>query len=313
MSSTFLPHPPSGEPFRIEPDAPFSATDAPTRHPVPDSKQILAANVDRIAEAQRKLYADNRFSILLVFQAVDAAGKDSTIRKVLSGVNPAGCQVFSFKQPSAEELDHDFLWRTAKRLPERGRIGVFNRSYYEEALVVRVHPEYLGGQRIPGVDPANLSDDFWEQRFRSIRDHEEHLARNGTVILKFWLRVSRLEQAHRLLRRLERPEKTGSSRPAISQRGSSGTSTPRPTRTCYRRRRAPGLPGTRSPLTTRRTCGPSSAPSSPRPSKPYLCDGPRSGPNSGKGTRCTERRCAQRSARSARTRTTTESTPSRSV
>lgn len=207
MSSKFQPNPPSGEPFRIEPDAPFSATDAPTRHPVSDSKQILAANVDRIAEAQRKLYADNRFSILLVFQAVDAAGKDSTIRKVLSGVNPAGCQVFSFKQPSAEELNHDFLWRTAKRLPERGRIGVFNRSYYEEALVVRVHPEYLGGQRIPGVDPANLSDDFWEQRFRSIRDHEEHLARNGTVILKFWLRVSRLEQAHRLLRRLERPEK----------------------------------------------------------------------------------------------------------
>lgn len=207
MSSIFQPSPPSGEPFRIEPDGPFSAVDAPTRHPLPDSKKILAANVDRIAEAQRKLYADNRYSILLVFQAVDAAGKDGTIRKVLSGVNPAGCQVFSFKQPSAEELDHDFLWRTAKRLPERGRIGVFNRSYYEEALVVRVHPEYLGGQRIPGVDPANLPEDFWEQRFRSIRDHEEHLARNGTVILKFWLRVSRLEQAHRLLRRLERPEK----------------------------------------------------------------------------------------------------------
>ena len=207
MSSPFHPSPPSGDPFRIEPGASFSAAESPTRYPVADSKKTLAANVKRIAEAQRKLYADNRYAILLVFQAVDAAGKDSTIRKVLSGVNPAGCQVFSFKQPSTEELDHDFLWRTAKRLPERGRIGVFNRSYYEEALVVRVHPEYLGGQRIPGLDPEALPDDFWEQRFHSIREHEEHLARNGTVILKFWLRVSRLEQARRLLARLERPEK----------------------------------------------------------------------------------------------------------
>lgn len=211
MSSTFKPpfqpRPPSGEAFRVEPGASFSAADAPTHCAVDSPKSVLSDNVDRIAEAQRKLYADNRFALLLVFQAVDAAGKDSTIRKVLSGVNPAGCQVFSFKQPSAEELDHDFLWRTAKRLPERGRIGVFNRSYYEEALVVRVHPEYLGAQRIPGVDPDDLDADFWEQRFRSIRDHEQHLALNGTVILKFWLRVSRLEQAKRLLARLERPEK----------------------------------------------------------------------------------------------------------
>ena len=207
MSSIFQPDPPSGQPFRIEPDQPFSAADAPTRHHVADAKDTLADNVERIAEAQRKLYADNRYAVLLVFQAIDAAGKDSTIRKVLSGVNPAGCQVFSFKQPSAEELDHDFLWRTARRLPERGRIGVFNRSYYEEALVVRVHPEFLGAQHLPGVDPRNLDEDFWQQRFRSIRDHEQHLAQNGTVILKFWLRVSRLEQAKRLLARLERPEK----------------------------------------------------------------------------------------------------------
>ena len=207
MSSPFHPSPTSGAPFRVEPGESFSATESPTHHPIDNAKKTLAANVKRIAEAQRKLYAHNRYALLLVFQPVDAAGKDSTIRKVLSGVNPAGCQVFSFKQPSNEELDHDFLWRTAKRLPERGRIGVFNRSYYEEALVVRVHPEYLGGQRIPGVDPNALAEDFWSQRFRSIRDHEEHLARNGTVILKFWLRVSRLEQARRLLARLERPEK----------------------------------------------------------------------------------------------------------
>jgi PPK2 family polyphosphate:nucleotide phosphotransferase len=163
-------------------------------------KKRLENLVDKLDDLQRRLYAANKHSVLLVFQAMDAAGKDSTIRAVMSGVNPAGCQVFSFKQPSAEELDHDFLWRTAKRLPQRGRIGVFNRSYYEETLVVRVHPEYLAGQRLPRqVD----LDDLWQERFESIRDQEKHLARNGTVILKFWLNVSQEEQHQRFLSRLD--------------------------------------------------------------------------------------------------------------
>jgi len=150
------------------------------------------------------LYARDEDAVLLVFQAMDAAGKDGTIRAVLDGVNPAGCQVSSFKQPSAEELDHDFLWRTTKRLPERGRIGVFNRSYYEEVLVVRVHPGYLDAQRLPGgIDLSTI----WEERFESIREHEKHLARNGMRILKFWLNVSREEQRRRFLSRLDEPEK----------------------------------------------------------------------------------------------------------
>jgi len=142
--------------------------------------------------------------VLLVFQAMDAAGKDSTIRAVMSGVDPAGCQVFSFKQPNSEELDHDFLWRTAKSLPQRGRIGIFNRSYYEEVLVVRVHPEYLANQKLPH---RVALDELWQQRYESIRDHEQHLARNGTVVLKFWLNVSHEEQRNRFLSRLEEPEK----------------------------------------------------------------------------------------------------------
>jgi len=170
-------------------------------------KRMLEDTVDRLADLQRQLYAHDRYSVLLVFQALDAAGKDSTIRKVLSGVNPAGCQVHSFKAPSKEELDHDFLWRTAKAMPERGRIGVFNRSYYEEVLVVRVHPEYLGGQRLPRGLADVGRDRFWEQRLQSIVEHERHLARNGTVILKFFLNVSKDEQARRLLARIENPEK----------------------------------------------------------------------------------------------------------
>jgi PPK2 family polyphosphate:nucleotide phosphotransferase len=144
--------------------------------------------------------------LLLIFQAMDAAGKDSTIRAVLSGINPAGCQVFSFKQPTPEELDHDMLWRCTRRLPERGRIGVFNRSYYEEVLVVRVHPQYLQGQKLPyrnKVDPAAI----WRERFASFLDYEEHLARNGTVILKFWLNVSKDEQRRRFLDRINEPNK----------------------------------------------------------------------------------------------------------
>ena len=170
---------------------------------IPDKKTYrkrLEKLVDELDDLQRRLYASDKYSVLLVFQAMDAAGKDSTIRAVMSGVDPAGCQVFSFKQPSSEELDHDFLWRTAKSLPQRGRIGIFNRSYYEEVLVVRVHPEYLGGQKLPFQ--VSL-DELWQQRYESIRDHEKHLARNGTVVLKFWLNVSRDEQRKRFLSRLD--------------------------------------------------------------------------------------------------------------
>ena len=156
-----------------------------------------------IGDLQRKLYADDRFSALFVFQAMDAGGKDSTIRSVFTGVNPAGFQVSSFKAPSDEELDHDFLWRVARRLPERGRIGVFNRSHYEEVLVVRVHPEFLEGQRLPHYDLETI----WHERFESIRNFEKHLADNGTIIVKFFLNVSLKEQKHRFLRRIDKPSK----------------------------------------------------------------------------------------------------------
>ena len=164
----------------------------------------LGKLVNKMSDYQRMLYAHDHHAILLIFQAMDAAGKDSTIRSVTSGINPAGCQVFSFKQPSSLELEHDFLWRTTRCLPERGRIGIFNRSYYEEVLVVRVHPEYLKHQHLPdGYNPKTI----WKERFESIREHEQHLARNGTVILKFWLNVSREEQKQRFFSRIEVPEK----------------------------------------------------------------------------------------------------------
>ncbi len=153
---------------------------------------------------QRVLAAGDRHAVLLVFQAMDAAGKDSTIRAVMQGVDPSGCQVFSFKKPSSLELDHDFLWRTTCRLPERGRIGIFNRSQYEEVLIVRVHPKLLEYQKLP--DPIDL-DTIWDERLRSIREQEEHLARNGTVIIKFWLNVSKDEQKRRFLARLDDPDK----------------------------------------------------------------------------------------------------------
>jgi PPK2 family polyphosphate:nucleotide phosphotransferase len=195
-------------PWLVPFDAGFRVADAPTHSADAPGKKAcrkrLAEQVDEMRDLQRRLYAADRHAVLLVFQAMDAAGKDSTIRASLSGVNPAGFQVYSFKQPSAEELDHDFLWRSAQRLPQRGRIGVFNRSYYEEVLVVRVHPEYLAGQKLPG---AVDHDRLWEERFESIRDHEKHLARNGTVIVKFWLNVSRDEQRKRFLSRLDEPEK----------------------------------------------------------------------------------------------------------
>lgn len=187
---------------------PFSIAEVSTRledQDKPDNlKKALKKERKRFADLQERLYAEDRRSLLLVFQAMDAAGKDSTIRAVTEGVNPAGFQVFSFKQPSKEELDHDFLWRTAQRLPERGRIGIFNRSYYEEVLVVRVHPEYLGAQRLP--DTSDL-DALWQQRYQAIVDHERHLAESGTVILKFWLNVSLEEQAKRFLSRIDEPEK----------------------------------------------------------------------------------------------------------
>ena len=165
-------------------------------------EKALKKTVKNIAGLQRKLFADDRYSLLLIFQAMDAAGKDGTIRAVMSGVNPAGCQVFSFKSPSSEELDHDYLWRTNRRLPERGRIGIFNRSYYEEVLAVRVNPGYLANQRLP-----SRPESIWQERFDSIRDSERHLARNGTVVLKFFLNVSKDEQKRRFLARLTDPER----------------------------------------------------------------------------------------------------------
>jgi PPK2 family polyphosphate:nucleotide phosphotransferase len=189
-------------------DATFEPGGVPTAPPADarrsESRQRLAALTEELSELQPLLYAHDHHALLLIFQAMDAAGKDGTIRAVMQGVNPAGCQVFSFKQPSREELDHDFLWRTARRLPERGRIGIFNRSYYEEVLVVRVHPELLAAQRLPDRPPL---DALWPQRYASIRDHEAHLARNGMVILKFWLNVSKAEQKRRFLSRIDEPHK----------------------------------------------------------------------------------------------------------
>jgi len=164
------------------------------------AEQLLAWGVEQIGDLQERLYAQNRWSVLLVFQAMDAAGKDSTIKHVMSGINPMGCQVWSFKRPSEEELDHDWLWRGLVRLPERGRIGIHNRSWYEEVLVVRVHPEILEGQKLP---PALVTKKVWEERYESINEAERHLARNGTLILKFFLHVSKDEQRERLLARLD--------------------------------------------------------------------------------------------------------------
>ncbi len=173
-----------------------------------EGKDLQKDNLKKLKDLQEKLYAFNRYAVLLIFQAMDAAGKDSTIEHVMSGVNPQGCQVFSFKQPSANELEHDFLWRTYKSMPQRGRIGIFNRSYYEEVLVTRVHPEYILGQRIPGIQRVQDVDEiFWQNRYRSINDMERHLHHNGTVILKFFLNVSKEEQKQRFLKRINRPDK----------------------------------------------------------------------------------------------------------
>jgi PPK2 family polyphosphate:nucleotide phosphotransferase len=194
-------------PYRVSYDGNFDISAASTtpqsdghRH---KGKHRRAAK-ENLNKLQRVLAAGDRHSVLLVFQAMDAAGKDSTIRSVMQGVDPSGCQVFSFKKPSSLELDHDFLWRTTCRLPERGRIGIFNRSQYEEVLVVRVHPKILAYQKLPGE--LNL-ETIWEERLTSIRQQEEHLARNGTVILKFWLNVSKEEQKRRFLSRLDKASK----------------------------------------------------------------------------------------------------------
>ncbi|MGH8502750.1 MAG: polyphosphate kinase 2 family protein [Gammaproteobacteria bacterium] len=196
-------------PYLVPFDGNFTRASLPTRPPgvrrnKKSYKQALAEWAEALSELQQMLYARDRYAVLLIFQAMDAAGKDGTIRAVMSGVDPAGCQVFSFKQPSAEELDHDFLWRTTRCLPERGRIGVFNRSYYEEVLAVRVHPEYLDAQKLPDEIDRHA---IWLQRLESIREHEQHLVRNGTVILKFWLNISKDEQRERFLSRLDEPEK----------------------------------------------------------------------------------------------------------
>lgn len=169
------------------------------------AKEFLSANLEELAEAQNLLYADDRYALLIVMQALDAAGKDGTIKHVMSGVNPQGCQVFSFKVPSAEELDHNFLWRYMRCLPERGRIGIFNRSYYEDVLVVRVHPDLLGRQLPRDRDKPGKK--FWAQRYDDINAFERHLVRNGTVVLKFFLNVSKEEQKKRFLERLDKPEK----------------------------------------------------------------------------------------------------------
>ncbi|MBN8534853.1 MAG: polyphosphate kinase 2 family protein [Rhizobiales bacterium] len=175
-----------------------------------EGKTLLELGKERLRDLQERLYASDTWSVLVILQAMDAAGKDSTIEHVMSGVNPQGCQVFSFKAPSPEELDHDFLWRTSRALPERGRIGIHNRSYYEEALVVRVHPEFLKGQRLPPNNPFASepgSKAFWESRLSAIADHERHLAQSGTKIIKLFLNVSKDEQKARQLERIDDPNK----------------------------------------------------------------------------------------------------------
>ena len=183
-----------------------------------DYRRMLDEHVQALADVQGRLYAANTHAVLLIFQAMDAAGKDGAIRHVMSGVNPQGCQVTSFKHPSATELDHDFLWRTTKCLPERGTIGIFNRSYYEEVLIARVHPEILAAENLP--EKGKGRKDFWEQRYRSINDQEAHLHRNGTHIVKFFLHLSKEEQRKRFIARIDDPAKNWKFSPDdIKERG----------------------------------------------------------------------------------------------
>lgn len=191
----------SGKHFRLKDFDP-----ADTRHwrSKEHAEEAVQEGIARTAEMQDKLFAQDRWAVLLIFQALDAAGKDGVIKHVMSGVNPQGCQVYSFKQPSERELQHDFLWRTTRNLPERGHIGIFNRSYYEEVLVVRVHPELLENQKLP---PELITKKIWDERFEDIRQFERHMTRSGTVIRKFFLHLSKEEQKRRFLARLEEPEK----------------------------------------------------------------------------------------------------------
>jgi len=190
-----------GKKFRLKD---FDPSDTGHLHSKQHAGELLERGIASMAELQDKLYAQDRWGVLLIFQAMDAAGKDGAIKHVMSGVNPQGCQVYSFKVPSDEELNHDYLWRTMQRVPERGRIGIFNRSYYEEVLVVRVHPDALKQQRIP---PSLVTKDIWKERFEDINAFERYLARNGIVVRKFFLNLSKKEQKRRFLDRLEEPEK----------------------------------------------------------------------------------------------------------
>jgi PPK2 family polyphosphate:nucleotide phosphotransferase len=197
------------EPYRVEDGSKFRLKDFDPGntgeiHSKRHAKQLLTLGIASLAELQDKLYAQNRWGVLLIFQAMDAAGKDGVIQHVMSGVNPQGVQVYSFKAPSVEELNHDYLWRTSKRVPERGRIGIFNRSYYEEVLVVRVHPNLLKDERIP---PSLITKDIWTDRFRDINGFERYYSSNGIVVRKFFLNLSKKEQKKRFLARLEHPEK----------------------------------------------------------------------------------------------------------
>jgi PPK2 family polyphosphate:nucleotide phosphotransferase len=192
-----------GERFRLKDIDPGDTLDLKSEDK-PRAKEALATGVETLAALQDMLYAQDRWGVLLIFQAMDAAGKDGAIKHVMSGVNPQGVEVYSFKSPSPEDLDHDYLWRCQRRLPERGRIGIFNRSYYEETLVVRVHPEFLASQKLP---PELVSENIWKDRFRDIRSFERYLVRNGIVIRKFFLHVSKKEQKKRFLERLEEPSK----------------------------------------------------------------------------------------------------------
>lgn len=182
-----------------------SSTDEITKQ---EAKEQLTKDVEKLAELQSMLYAQDRYSVLVIFQAMDAAGKDGTIKHVMSGINPQGCQVYSFKQPSAEELDHDYLWRINRSLPERGRIGIFNRSHYEDVLIAKVHPEIVLSAKLPDIKTVDdIKADFWKRRYRQINDFERYLTENGTVILKFFLNVSKAEQKKRFAERLNDPAK----------------------------------------------------------------------------------------------------------
>jgi len=193
-----------GKNFRLKDVDPDDTLEFTKQADKPRAKEALAMGVTALAELQEQLYAQDKWAVLLIFQAMDAAGKDGAIKHVMSGVNPQGCQVNSFKSPSAEDLDHDFLWRCMKHLPNRGQIGIFNRSYYEEVLVVRVHPEFLAKQKMPS---KLVGKKIWEERFEDIRNFEQYLARNGVVVRKFFLHVSKKEQKRRFLERIDDPLK----------------------------------------------------------------------------------------------------------